>query len=254
MADKQAALDRALDDHEDLLLVYQPIHDAKTREIVAAEALLRQRRESGEIREAAIITAAAEDASREELFALDSIVVTKAFQDATRWQDRAPNVRMHINLSPREFQEGNVLARLTSLVSGCGIDTKRVAIEITETSYIEHPDRTMHILEELKKLGIQLWLDDFGTGHSTLTHLQKFPIDGIKIPGTFVACIEENRRCRAITKALINVAHEIGTKVIAEGVETEKQRESLIRWGCDSIQGFLFNKPMTLDRLETTLR
>ncbi|HEV7923464.1 MAG TPA: EAL domain-containing protein [Thermoanaerobaculia bacterium] len=254
MADKQAALDRALDEQEDLLLLYQPIHDAKTREIVAAEALLRQRRESGEIREAGIITAAAEDAPRGDLFALDSIVVEKALRDAARWQERAPNVRLHINLSPREFQEGNVLDRLTKLVSGCGIDTRRLTVEITETSYIERPEETMHILEELKKLGIQLWLDDFGTGHSTLTHLQKFPVDGIKIPADFVKCVEENKRCRAITKALITVAHEIGTKVIAEGVEHEKQRESLMRWGCDYIQGFLFSKPMTIDKFETTLR
>ncbi|HKO58324.1 MAG TPA: EAL domain-containing protein [Thermoanaerobaculia bacterium] len=254
MADKQAALDRALDEEEDLLLFYQPIHDARTREIIAAEALLRQRRESGEIREATIITEAAEDAPRKDLFALDSIVVDKAFRGAARWQQRAPQVRLHVNLSPREFQEGNVLARLTKLVSGCGIDTKRLAVEITETSYIEQPDLTMEILGELKKLGIQLWLDDFGTGHSTLTHLQKFPVDGIKIPGEFVSCIEENKRCRAITKALITVTHEIGAKVIAEGVEHEKQRESLMRWGCDFIQGFLFSKPMTLDKLETTLR
>jgi EAL domain-containing protein (putative c-di-GMP-specific phosphodiesterase class I) len=254
MADKQAALDRALDEQEDLVLLYQPIHDARTREIVAAEALLRQRRESGEIREAGIITAAAEDAPPRDLFALDSIVVEKALRDAARWHDRTPNVRLHINLSPREFQEGHVLERLTKLVTGCGIDTHRLAIEITETSYIEHPDETMHVLEELKKLGIQLWLDDFGTGHSTLTHLQKFPVDGIKVPADFVGCIEENKRCRAITKALITVAHEIGTKVIAEGVEREKQRESLMRWGCDYIQGFLFSKPMPLDKLETTLR
>jgi EAL domain-containing protein (putative c-di-GMP-specific phosphodiesterase class I) len=254
MADKQAALDRALDEQEDLVLLYQPIHDAKTREIIAAEALLRQRRESGEIREAGIITAAAEDAPRRDLFELDSIVVEKALRDAVRWQERAANVRLHINLSPREFQEGQVLERLTRLVSGCGIDSGRLTVEITETSYIEHPDRTMHILEELKKLGIQLWLDDFGTGHSTLTHLQKFPVDGIKIPADFIKCVEENKRCRAIAKALITVAHEIGTKVIAEGVEHEKQRESLLRWGCDYIQGFLFSKPMTIDKLETTLR
>lgn len=254
MADPQAALDRALADAEGLLLVYQPIHEIRSARIVAAEALLRQRRESGEIREARIITEAAEEAPHEDLFALDSIMVEKAYRAAAHWQTAAAaDVRLNINLSPREFQEGHVLPRLTKLISGCGIDPHRVHIEITETSYIEHPDETMEVLRALKTLGIGLWLDDFGTGHSTLTHLQKFPVDGIKIPGQFVSEVERDRRCRAIVWALINVAHDIGLKVIAEGVEHASQRDFLSRCGCDFVQGFLYSKPMEAEDLEKLL-
>jgi len=145
------------------------------------------------------------------------------------------------------------LPRLTKLLSGCGIDPHRVNIEITETSYIEHPDTTMEILQELKKLGIGLWLDDFGTGHSTLTHLQKFPVDGIKIPKQFVSNVETDKRCRSIIRALIHVSHDIGLQVIAEGVEQESQRDFLARGGCDFVQGFLYSKPMEVEKLERLL-
>ncbi|HEX6095749.1 MAG TPA: EAL domain-containing protein [Thermoanaerobaculia bacterium] len=253
----QAALDRALrqssgqaiDGDQDLLLVYQPIHDARTGAIWAAEALLRQRRDSGEIREASIITEAAEESTGPELFMLDSMLVKRAYLDAAGWG----GVRLNVNLSPREFQEGNVLDRLTALVTSCGIDTHKVNLEITETSYIEQPEETMEVLYALRKLGLQLWLDDFGTGHSSLTHLQHFPVDGIKLPGAFVRPLPHDERCTAITRALIALAHDLGLHVVAEEVEEQAQLDFLVDQGVEYIQGFLFSKPMTLDRFQATL-
>jgi EAL domain-containing protein (putative c-di-GMP-specific phosphodiesterase class I) len=244
----QAALDRAIEESDQLLLLYQPIHDARTGAIVAAEALARQRRQSGEIREASIITDAAEAAPGPELFVLDSLLVRKAMTDGARWQHSGfPDLRLHVNLSPREFQEGAVLTRLTELVTSCGIDTRRLNLEITETSYIEKPKETMEVLEELKKLGIELWLDDFGTGHSSITHLQHFPLDGLKLPGDFVRDILTDDRCAAITRNLISLAHDLGLPVIAEEVETREQLDFLLAHRCDRIQGFLFSKPMEIE-------
>ena len=253
----QAALDRALrhssgqavDGDEELLLVYQPIHEARSGEIWAAEALLRQRRQSGEIREASIITEAAEESSGPELFMLDSMLVRRAYTDAAQWK----GVRLNVNLSPREFQEGNVLDRLTALVTSCGIDTQRVNLEITETSYIEQPEETMEVLLALKKLGLQLWLDDFGTGHSSLTHLQHFPVDGIKLPGAFVRPLPHDERCTAITRALISLAHDLGLRVVAEEVEEQAQLDFLLEHGVEYIQGFLFSRPMTASRFAEVL-
>jgi len=234
MANPQAALDRALDE-KNLVLLYQPIHDVKTGAVIAAEALLRQRRESGEIREAGIITAAAEDGP--ELFQLDSWVVHAACRDAAQWQ----NVRLNINLSPREFQEGDLLARLPSL-----LDPHNLNLEITETSYIDDPEETVHLLDELKQLGIRLWLDDFGTGHSSLEHLQHFPLYGLKIAAQFIAECITDRRCRTITESVIALAHELGLEVVAEGVEHRDQLEFLRDQGCEGVQGFLLSKPMEL--------
>ncbi|MCU1246726.1 MAG: sensor-containing diguanylate cyclase/phosphodiesterase [Acidobacteria bacterium] len=246
----QAALERAID-RDNLLLVYQPIHDTLTRRIVAAEALVRQRRESGEIREASVIAEAAENGP--DLFLFDSITTRMAFDDAAQWQRQAPGVRLNVNLSPREFQEGNVLPRLRSLVDRCSIDTHRINLEITETSYIDHPDQTVYILKDLKDLGLQIWLDDFGTGHSSLEHLQKFPLDGLKIPAGFIKEIPADYRSRAITRALIALSHELELKVIAEGIEHEEQLAFLTDAGCDYIQGFLFSKPMPVEELEELL-
>ncbi|HEU4522094.1 MAG TPA: EAL domain-containing protein, partial [Thermoanaerobaculia bacterium] len=188
----QQALDRALDEKEDLLLVYQPIHHARTRKIVAAEALLRQRRESGELRETTIITATAERGP--ELFVLDSITFRTAFTDAATWMAKTPHTRLNVNLSPREFQERDILPRLESLVGECKVDLTRINLEITETSYIERPDETVELLAGLRELGIQLWLDDFGTGHSTLSHLMHLDVHGLKLPGEFVSDIGVNER------------------------------------------------------------
>lgn len=244
----QAALDRAFDDNS-LLLVYQPIHDAKTGAVWAAEALLRQRRQNGDIREASIITDAAEGSSGPELFALDSILVRRAYSEAAHW----PGTRLNVNLSPREFQEGNVLDRLTALISSCGIERDRVNLEITETSYIEHPEETMEVLLAIKQLGVQLWLDDFGSGHSSLTHVQHFPVDGIKLPGTFIRALPEDERCAAITRSLIGLAHDLGLRVIAEQVERKPQLDFLLALGCEYIQGFLFSKPMTPEEFAKTM-
>jgi EAL domain-containing protein (putative c-di-GMP-specific phosphodiesterase class I) len=244
----QAALDRAIDEDGALLLLYQPIHDARDRSIWAAEALLRQRRESGEIREASIITEAAEESCGPELFQLDSMLVRRAYTDAARW-----NIRLNVNLSPREFQEGKVLDRLTELITSCGIDTHKVNLEITETSYIEQPEETVEVLHALRKLGVCLWLDDFGTGHSSLTHLQHFPIDGIKLPGAFIQPLPDDERCASIVRSLIALAHDLDMKVIAEEVEHQAQLDFLLGLGADYIQGFLFSKPMPADALGTLL-
>ena len=246
------ALDRALDEKEDLLLVYQPIHDASTKRIRAAEALLRQRRQSGEIRETKIITATAEKGP--ELFAIESFTMRRAWTEAAQWMAIDPEVRLNLNLSPREFKARHIVGRLKGLASSCGLDLGRLNLEITETTYIDEPEETQQVLAELRGLGVHVWLDDFGTKHSTLTHLLQFDVDGIKLPGEFVCGLPDDHRCRALTKMLVQLAHEIDLKVIAEGVETPEQLEFLLEHECDFIQGYLYSRPMPLPDLEALLR
>lgn len=255
MVDRVAknALHRALSDSDQLLLVYQPIHDARTGAIYGAEALLRQRRETGEIREASIIHEAAEESDGPELFTLDHLLVKQAYADAAQWHRTNPDVRLNVNLSPRELQEGNVLERLDGIVASSGVDLHKVNLEITETSYIENPEQTMKVLRAMKEHGVGLWVDDFGTGHSSLAHLQHFPLDGLKLPGDFIEPLPDDERCRAITSALITLAHDLGMRVIAEEVETRAQLEFLLEHGCEYVQGFLFSRPMTLERFQATL-
>jgi EAL domain-containing protein (putative c-di-GMP-specific phosphodiesterase class I) len=250
---ERKALDRAMGDTDQLLLVYQPIHHTATKEIWGVEALLRQRRENGEIRDASIIHETAENSRGDELFRLDSLVIRRAYTEAAQWQSQFSPVRLNINLSPREFQEGNFHDRLAALVTECGIDTRLVNLEITEVSHIRDPRRTRVVLDELKKRGVGLWLDDFGVGYSSVSHLQHFPLDGIKLPGDFIRPLPSDARCRSITRALIDLAHELGLEVIAEEVETEEQLAFLLDHGCEYVQGFLCSRPMQLGALEDVL-
>jgi EAL domain-containing protein (putative c-di-GMP-specific phosphodiesterase class I) len=242
MANARAALEGALD-RENVVVVYQPIHDVASRRIVAAEALMRQRRESGEIREAAILTKAAEQAPREEMIDLDEIVLERAF---THWSS---TLRLHVNLSPREFQHHDVVARVRRAIEASGINAHHVTLEITETSHIQDLGDAARVLREMKSLGVELWLDDFGTGHSTIEQLYRFPVDGLKLPATFIKDLDRNRRSRAITKALITLAHDLALHVIAEGVERETQLAALADLDCDAVQGFLLSRPMPLEEL-----
>lgn len=249
----QAALERALDEKDQLVLLYQPIHDAHSGAIWSAEALLRQRRRNGELREASIINEAADRSCGPERYTLDHYLIRRAYTDAARWQSRAPDVRLNVNLSPRDVDAPDVRERLLELVRSCGNDIHRVNIEITETSYIENPKRTMRTLDSLRELGPSLWLDDFGTGHSSLTHLLHFPVEGIKLPGSFVQPLPDDRRARAITGALIDLAHDLGLRVIAEEVERREQLDFLLEHDCDYVQGFLFSRPMELEEFERKL-
>ena len=238
----QAGVRRALNQKQ-LVLFYQPIHELHSRKIVAAEALLRARRGSGEIRSGEPIATGAEDGP--DLWRLDSWMVQRAFQDSVSWK----GVRLNVNLSPREFEEGSIAKRLRDV----GSDLSRVSLEITETATIQKPDQARRMIDELRELGIRLWLDDFGTGHSSITHLLDFKLDGLKVPETFVRGVAGDKRCQAITKAIIDLAHALDMEVIAEGVEDEKQLAFLDAAGCEYIQGFLFSEPMPLADFEALL-
>jgi EAL domain-containing protein (putative c-di-GMP-specific phosphodiesterase class I) len=247
----QSGVRRALD-QDQLVLFYQPIHDSKSRAIVAAEALLRARRSNGEIRSGEPIAAAAEEGP--DLFRLDSWTVQRAVADAAQWQKGAgPEVRMQVNLSPREFENRGVAARLKKLVTTCGADPSKITLEITETHHIVDIQKTRRVLEELKETGVELWADDFGTGHSSLSHLLYFPLDGLKLAGSFIKEVAANGRAASMVRALVALAHELEMKVIAEGVENDGQLEMLRGCECDYIQGFLFSRPMPLDAFEAEL-
>jgi EAL domain-containing protein (putative c-di-GMP-specific phosphodiesterase class I) len=242
----RAGVRRALDQKQ-LVLFYQPIHETKSRKIVGAEALLRSRRPGGEIRSGVPLTVTAEEGP--DLFRLDSWTMKRALRDAARWQHMGiRDVRINVNLSAREFQEGDVSKRLKKLVTGYGAATDQINIEITETSFIDQPKRTTRAIDELRELGVQLWLDDFGTGYSSISHLLHFELDGVKVPGTFIKDLGASSRCRAITKGIIDLAHDLGMQVIAEGIEHRDQLAFLREWRCEFIQGFLFSQPMPIDK------
>jgi EAL domain-containing protein (putative c-di-GMP-specific phosphodiesterase class I) len=242
--DARAELREALNE-ESLVNHYQPIHDIATRRVVSAESLLRVLDADGDAVQAGDLAAAAEHGP--DLVRLDQWSLHSAFSDAARWQRRNGKVRVNVNLSPREFEKESLVARIDGLVEETGVRPDRVNLEITETSYIREPAETVTVLEQLKERGFELWLDDFGTGHSSIEHLQHFPLDGIKIPGGFIREITGNRRCCSIVHGVVALAKDLGLSVVCEEVENEEQLEFVRRAGADFIQGFLFSRAMPVE-------
>jgi EAL domain-containing protein (putative c-di-GMP-specific phosphodiesterase class I) len=153
---------------------------------------------------------------------------------------------MHIavNLSPMQFSNRAVEADVESALAASGLDAQRLELEITETVLLNDSANTLATLHRLKGLGARIAMDDFGSGYSSLSYLQRFPFDKVKIDRAFTEALERSRKTRAIVRAVINLCAELRMVTIAEGVETAEQYEALKRKGCDQVQGYLFGRPM----------
>src|SRR5690606_41025365 len=145
------------------------------------------------------------------------------------------------------------VAELRELLEATGLPPNQLQLEITEGMVMGDPERTANLLRKIKALGVRLSLDDFGTGHSSLAYLRRFPIDVIKIDRSFVKDIVDSRDDAPIVRAIIAIAASMGSEVIAEGVETEMQRDVLVGLGCNQMQGFLFHRPMPATMLGPTI-
>jgi EAL domain-containing protein (putative c-di-GMP-specific phosphodiesterase class I) len=171
-------------------------------------------------------------------------VLRAACRRAKAWQQgQYPDLRMAVNLSPRQFQQADLLKMIASALSDSGLAPSSLEIEITEGTAMLNTERTVAMLRSLRELGVRIAIDDFGTGHSALNYLRSFPIDCVKIDQTFVHGIDNSRIDRAIISAVIEMARGLDVRVIAEGVETEAQLRFLRHEGCDEVQGFLLGRP-----------
>lgn len=222
-----------------ILLNYQPIVEPDGLRTVAVEALMRWRDpDEGPTLSDLILSAERSPV----IFKLENWVLQRSFAAAASWRDAGVTaLRLNVNLSAREFPRAGLVRRIQRMLAAESLDASAIGLEITETSAICRFDQVAEQIEELKALGLELWLDDFGTGHSSLEWLGRIPVHGIKIPGTLTCRLEEDERFRTIVSRVIDLAHDLGLRVIAEGVETAAQRDLLGRAECDLLQGFLFH-------------
>ena len=171
-------------------------------------------------------------------------VLRQACLQAKAWQQSTyPHLRMAVNLSPRQFQQSDLLDVVAAALTESGLEPRYLELEITESTAMLNTDRTIATLAELRELGVRIAIDDFGTGHSALSYLRRFAIDRVKIDREFVQEIENSRSDRAIVAAIAAMAHGLDLCVTAEGVETEEQVRFLEEQRCEEVQGFLFGKP-----------
>ena len=231
---------------------YQPQVAAATGEILAVEALVRwPHPRRGLVPPNEFITLA-ED--RGLIRAIDCYVLTEAAAQCKRWEAAGlPPIRVAVNLSAHHFRDAGVVDMVAGVVNDTGVRPELIELELTETADMEEPDRVAAILRQLRNLGVGLTLDDFGTGFSSWMHLKHFPVGRLKIDGSFVAGLPDDRHDAAIVSATIDMAHLIGLSVTAEGVETAPQAEFLSGNCCDLLQGFLYSKPRPTDEITELL-
>jgi diguanylate cyclase (GGDEF)-like protein len=240
--DLQHDLRTALEKGE-LELFYQPKIDARTGRVTAAEALLRWKHPRRGLIGPSVFVPVAERFGL--IGALGNWVIEDACRQARAWRDVGLRMRVAINLSAFQMRQDDLVQRITAALEHHRIDPSVLTCEITESVAMEDTKATQETFRRLGKAGIHLSIDDFGTGYSSLSYLRKLPAEELKIDRSFVMDIETSADARAVIDAVIRLAHALGLKVVAEGVERERQRDLLIEMGCDELQGYLFAKPMS---------
>jgi EAL domain-containing protein (putative c-di-GMP-specific phosphodiesterase class I) len=182
---------------------------------------------------------------------LGNWVLRTACEQAQQWQC-IPAPRVSVNLSQQEFSRQDLADRVIENLDRTGLDAGRIDLELTEATLMRSKDGLAD-LEKLKGLGVGLVLDDFGTGHSSLAYLKTYPMDALKIDRSFVRCLPDNDEDAAICEVIITMAHKLGMKAVAEGVETQEQLDFLLERGCDEFQGFHICRPLPADEIENFL-
>ena len=221
---------------------FQPIVDLNTRRTIGFEALARWTdRDLGFVSPAVFIPIAEE---RGIIGPLSQLVLRKAAEAARSWPQE---MFLSFNLSPSQLVDQNTGLHILSILERTGFDPRRLEIEITETGLMTDPISAEKIVEDLRRVGIRVSLDDFGTGQSSLGRLREFRFDKLKIDRAFVASILDDRPSEHIIRAILAMCEGLGMDVVAEGIEQEAQAERLIQFGCAGGQGYLFGKPADAD-------
>ncbi len=247
----EAALRRALE-RDELRLFYQPRVDLRTGRIGGVEALIRWQHPSlGMVSPVNFIPIAEETGL---IIPIGQWVFETACAQSRRWRESGhANLRMAVNLSPRQFRQSDLVASVSKALERTGVAAEALELEVTESVAMDNPARSAEILRSLKALGISLAIDDFGTGHSSLGYLNRFPLDFLKVDQSFVRGIPGDADSAVIVRTVIALARNLRLETIAEGVETEAQLRFLQKEGCEEAQGYLFSRPQPAADLATVL-
>jgi diguanylate cyclase (GGDEF)-like protein len=241
-------LRRALDRNE-FVVYYQPQVDLSSQQIVGVEALVRWEHPTRGLMLPADFIPVAEESGL--IVPLGEWVLRTACAQAKAWQEAGlPPIRLAVNLSGRQFQQRNLSEMVERALNETSLEPRYLQLEITETVVMHDMDFTIATLNNLKAMGIQIAIDDFGCGHSSLNYLKRLPIDDVKIDRSFVHDLATDPSDAAIVGSVVAMTRELNLNVVAEGVETEEQLAFLKERQCDVVQGFLFSRPVPPDAVE----
>lgn len=236
-------LRRALE-RDQFVLRYQPRVNLATGQIVGAEALLRWRiPHRGTIAPRRFISLAEETGL---IVPIGKWVLQSACAQNKAWQDAGlPPIVVSVNVSPRQFRQENLVQTVAEVLQSTALDPHFLELELTESMVMHDAPQLVAMLDELKRLGVQMAVDDFGTGYSSLSYLKRFPVDRLKVDRSFVEHMSSEPDDATIVRAIIALGHNLGLKVVAEGVESAQQHRALRAYQCDEAQGFLFSRPVS---------
>ncbi|MDE2402065.1 MAG: EAL domain-containing protein [Burkholderiales bacterium] len=240
----EADLRKAIERNE-LELFYQPQVDLSTGKVVSAEALMRWRHpERGLVPPDRFISIAE---STGLIIEMGAWALRTACTVARQWHDQHGwPLKIAVNLSPRQFETGDLVATVCHALREAGCRPEWIELEITESLLLNDRVDTRTMLEKFHDMGLSIAIDDFGTGYSALSYLTRFPVDTLKIDRSFIRELTVDRDSAVLARAIVTLAHSLRMGVVAEGVETELQRDHLGAWGCEMVQGFFYSKPVPL--------
>jgi len=228
--------------NQELHLVYQPIVNIHTNTITGTEALLRW------IHEGKMV-------GPDVFIPIGYWVFEQACRTMAQWEKQLKNVPyISINLSARQVDEPKLVQRFQEILDATGVDPEHIVLEITETSLLTDVHRARKVIQSINQLGIRIAIDDFGTGYSSLSQLSELPVSTLKVDRSFINNLTSKHSNMVVTQAIIKMAHTLGLKVTAEGVENKQQLEALRNMECDNIQGYYYFKPVLFDEVTDILK
>jgi PAS domain S-box-containing protein len=231
---------------------YQPIVSLRNDQIVGFETLSRWQRPEGLIMPGEFIAVADETGI---ILAINQQLLYEACRQLRSWHaifPTDPALTLNVNITPKQFAQPDLASQIGKTLQETGLDPRVINLEITETIAMADADRSAVVLSELKALGVHLDIDDFGTGYSSLSRLQHFPVDRLKIDRSFISRMDTDVETREIVRIIVMLAHGLGLKVVAEGIETQAQADMLKDIDCELAQGYLYSRPVpseTIDQL-----
>ncbi|KQM50590.1 diguanylate cyclase [Pseudomonas sp. Leaf15] len=239
-------------ERSDFTLYYQPKVELASGAVCALEALLRWDRPGHGAVSPAVFVPLLETLGL--IVPVGRWVIDNVCRQIAAWQcSDIGAVEVSVNVSGHQLIEGDLIADIASSLKNTGVEAHWLEVELTESSLMENTQHTIASLQRLRAMGVKISIDDFGTGYSSLAYLRRFPIDTLKIDIAFIREVTSNPQDAAITRTIIELAHSLELRVVAEGVESQAQLAFLKAAGCDQIQGYLFSRPLPMQELERLL-
>jgi len=239
--------------HDEFIVYYQPQINLQTEKIIGFEALIRWNHPTRGLTFPDYFIHIAEES--ELIVDIGSWVIKEVMHQLKVWYGRGLNPgKIAINIAGRQLESNNLIAFIVQSLQESGCKPEWIEMEIVERFIMKDTAKSIALLQEFRALGIDISIDDFGTGHSSLSYLKQLPITKLKIDQSFVQNLEESKEDRAIARTIIELGRGLGLKVLAEGVETKEQKEFIYTSGCELMQGYLFSKPITAKEAEVLLK